>query len=372
MALLDRDLPEPSFIERDPGKVAQEMIAAYERASGKTLFPAQVERLLINQIAYRESLIREAIQDAAKLNLVRYSRGVLLDYLGENVGVSRLGAVPAQVMLRFTFSPAPISATLLPQGTEVEGRGLIFATTQPITVAAGTKTADVLAICGQPGVVGNGLLPGQISSLVAMPPGLTVASVENTRISEGGAEEEGDERFKARIVTAPETFSVAGSVEAYRFHAMSAHSDVVDVAVVSHTPGDVTLYPLLRTGLPGETIKAAVLSACSGEKVRPLNDMVMVADPVAVDYAIDARIVVRVTADAQLALAQVERAAREFRDARMKFGISIVQSQLIDALHVYGVHSVAIVQPSADLDLKPWEWPRCTQIKVAISGVAHG
>ena len=267
------------------------MIATYESLTGKTLYPAQVERLLIDLIAYRESLVREAFQDGAKLNLVRYSRGVILDNIGENVGVERVAAVAASVKLRFTFSPAPNIATVLPQGTEVEGGGVSFATAQAVTVGAGVAVVEVQATCTQAGVVGNGFVPGQIKTLVETPSGLVVASVENITTSEGGADEENDERLRERIVAAPETFSVAGSVEAYRFHAMSAHPDIVDVAVISHIPGDVTLYPLTSSGLPGEAIKAAVLATCSAEKVRPLNDQVMVADPVPVDYAIDVRVV---------------------------------------------------------------------------------
>lgn len=372
MSLLDRQLPEPDFIERDPAKITREMIATYESLTGKTLYPAQVERLLIDLIAYRESLVREAFQDGAKLNLVRYSRGVILDNIGENVGVQRVAAVAASVKLRFTFSPAPNIATVLPQGTEVEGGGVSFATAQAVSVAAGAATVEVLATCTQAGVVGNGFVPGQIKTLVGTPSGLVVTSVENITTSEGGADEESDERLRERIVAAPETFSVAGSVEAYRIHAMSAHPDIVDVAVISHIPGDVTLYPLTSSGLPGETIKAAVLATCSGEKVRPLNDQVMVADPVPVNYAIDVRVVLTRTADAALAQAQVEQAALDFRDNRVQFGTSIVRSQLIDALHVYGVYSITPVQPVADLDLEKWEWPRCTSIKVTVTGVAHG
>ncbi len=372
MSLLDRQLPEPDFIERDPAKITREMIATYEALTGKTLYPAQVERLLINLIAYRENLVREAFQDGAKLNLVRYSRGVILDFIGENVGVARVAAVAASVKLRFTFSPVPNVATVLPQGIEVEGGGVSFATAQATVVAAGAPAVEVLATCTQVGVIGNGFVPGQIKTLVLTPPGLTVASVENVSTSEGGADAESDERLKERIVAAPETFSVAGSVEAYRFHAMSAHPDIVDVAVISHTPGDVTLYPLVAVGLPGAAIKTAVLATCSGEKVRPLNDQVLVADPVPVDYVIDVQIVLNPTADATLAQAQAEKAAQEFSATRMQFGMSIVRSQLIDALHVYGVYSVTPVQPAADIDLAKWEWPRCTGIQVTVTGVAHG
>ena len=58
--------------------------------TGRTLYPAQVERLVIDLVAYRESLTREAIQDAGKQNLVSFARAPFLDYLGELLGVRRL------------------------------------------------------------------------------------------------------------------------------------------------------------------------------------------------------------------------------------------------------------------------------------------
>lgn len=45
-------LTEPDFIERDADKITTEMIAQYEAATGKTLYPAQAERLLIDLWAY--------------------------------------------------------------------------------------------------------------------------------------------------------------------------------------------------------------------------------------------------------------------------------------------------------------------------------
>lgn len=41
-------LTEPDFIERDADKITAEMIAKYEADTGKTLYPAQAERLLID------------------------------------------------------------------------------------------------------------------------------------------------------------------------------------------------------------------------------------------------------------------------------------------------------------------------------------
>ena len=46
-------LPEPNFIERNPEKITQEWIALYEEKTGKTLQPAQIERILIDVGVYR-------------------------------------------------------------------------------------------------------------------------------------------------------------------------------------------------------------------------------------------------------------------------------------------------------------------------------
>jgi phage-related baseplate assembly protein len=372
MSLLDRQLPEPQFIERDAEKITREAIAHYEELAGKTLYAAQVERLLINVLAYREKLVREGVQDAAKLNLVRYSRGIILDALGENVGVGRVAATHARATLRFTFDPSPALDTVLPQETRVStDNNVVFATTEPVTVSAGNTAIDVTAACEEAGVIGNGIAIGRVNTLLDTPPSLTVKAVQNLTVSEGGAEEESDERFRERIVLAPESFSVAGPSGAYRFHALTAHPAILEVAAVSLKGGEVTLYPRTAEGLPGEAVKAAVLAACNGEKMRPMCDTVTVDDPVPVDYAIEVELMLKRSADATTAQAEVERAARAFRDERTGFGVPIVRSQLIDALHVYGIYSVNPVEPAADVEPEAWEYPRCTGITIRVTGVSR-
>jgi phage-related baseplate assembly protein len=388
MSLLDRLLPEPEFVVRDPDAVTRQMVSQYEELTGKTLYPAQVERILVDVIAYRESLVREAIQDAAKLNLVRYSRAPILDYLGENIGVERLPASKAKTVLRFSFDPAPATGQVLPAGVVVQSGEVQFATDVALPVAAGSLTVDVSASCLEAGTKGNGFLAGQVRELVSEVAGLSVASVQNTTTTAGGSEEEDDEHLRERIVLAPEQFSNAGSVGAYRFHALSSHQDVIDVAVVGAEmavqngqlvstngipPGVVNLHPLTKAGLPSAAVKAAVLAACNADKVRPLTDYVRVYDPVQVDFAITAQLTLYTTADAVLALAEANKAAVAFRDRlQAKLGSDVVRTQLIQALHVYGVYAVALVAPANDVVLSSEKWAHCTAINITVAGTAQG
>src|SRR5579859_7368060 len=101
-------LPPPVFVNDadglDPNLILADMIAEFEAASGRTLQPAQVERLLINLYAYRESLVRNAIQYAGQQNLLAFAAFPMLDYLGQLLSVTRLPAQGASAVLQFTLA----------------------------------------------------------------------------------------------------------------------------------------------------------------------------------------------------------------------------------------------------------------------------
>ena len=58
-------LPEPNFIDRDPELITKEWVELYEKKSGKVLQPAQIERLMVDVGAYRETILRMKIQETA-------------------------------------------------------------------------------------------------------------------------------------------------------------------------------------------------------------------------------------------------------------------------------------------------------------------
>jgi phage-related baseplate assembly protein len=59
---------------------------------------------------------------------------------------------------------------------------------------------------------------------------------------------ESDDQFRARIVMAPEGWSTAGPIEAYEFHALSAHAGIKDVNVSSAGAGVVQVAVLSNVG----------------------------------------------------------------------------------------------------------------------------
>jgi len=368
-------LSEPiRLVDDDPLLITEELVRAYEAAAGKTLYPAQIERLFIDLMAYRETLVRGLINDVARQNLVAFARAPMLDFLGELVGVFRLPAQPARTTLRFTRPAAAATATLIPSGALIQAvPGLHFATTAAglIPAALGGQWVDLPALCETAGPVGNGFLPGQIREPLSLLPAAVTAA--NLSTSSGGSDPEGDDHLRERIRLGPEMFSTAGPRLAYRFAAMSASPLVLDVAVTSPTPGEVRLYPLTTTGLPTPEIKALVLAAASAEDVRPLCDQVSVADPVAMPFAVDAHLTLFADADAATTLARAEAALAAFcAEAAGGLGRDVVRSQLIAALSVPGVYRVHLVAPNADTVVPEHGWAHAVSQSLALAGVANG
>ena len=76
----------PIFFKYDTEAEEQKLVKRFEELTGKPLYPAQDERLLISLIEYKASLLVNKFNDAARLNLTRYSRGPILDCIGEMFG----------------------------------------------------------------------------------------------------------------------------------------------------------------------------------------------------------------------------------------------------------------------------------------------
>ena len=243
-----RQYPNISFVDTDTETLVNALIRSYERFTGRTLYPADPARLFILWIAEPEA---------------------------------------ARTKIKFTLSMERDTATVIPAGTRLSaGEEIVFATAEPLIIPAGSLTGEVAAVCQTTGEIGNGFIPGQITKLVDIFPYFQKA--ENTTESAGGADWESDAAFYARIRESMETFSTAGPLGGYEYHAKSASALIVDVKATSPEPGEVDVRVLLAGGeLPGEETLKAVSGVLNADKVRPLTDHVTVAAPETVPYDID-------------------------------------------------------------------------------------
>jgi phage-related baseplate assembly protein len=351
------------------------MIAQYETDTGKVLQPAQVERLVINMVAYREMVIRNAIQDAAKQNLVAFARAPMLDYLGELVGVTRTPALEATVLIRFNATTTAHSGIVIPAGTRVQTRDgkLVFATTADKSLPAGAGFGLATLRCQTAGDAGNGYAPADVNVILDPVAGISGVEQASSTPSGGGADEETDDQLRKRIKLAPDQFSVAGSKGAYRYYALSASADVIDVAVTSPNGGIVNVYLLTSAGLPSSQVKSLVSATLSADKVRPLTDTVQVLDPTPRSWSLNATIQLYPTADPSTTLAAAQAAAQAYADGvKAKLGKDVVPSQIVSALSVDGVYQVIVSSPSASVVVAENEFASATSVTVNLGSVVDG
>lgn len=361
-------LPEPSFIDRDVAAILQAMVADWEAATGTTLYPAQPERLDINNRAYREQLLRVAVQEAAKQNLLQYARFPMLDFLGRFHGVTRQPASSARTRLRFsTASPAalPILIPLGASASTSDGR-IQFRADAPVEIPAGQTSVTVTATASAAGSAANGFAPGQVSVLVASIPGVT--AVTNLDATTGGADIEGDEALRARIQAAPEKYSVAGPMGAYIWHAKSVRQDILDVAVRSPVPGDIEVAVLTAAGMPTPELLALVEERLNDRSVRPMCDRVIVRAPSRV--ALSVRVAVWLTQDADPVLLPAQaRAALDAwaADRQAGLGRDVIGSQIVRTVSGGGIYR-AIVQSPEDTVLGPMDWADIETVDLIVMG----
>lgn len=364
-------LPEPNFIERNPETITKEWVELYEKKSGKILQPAQIERLMVDVGAYRETILRMKIQETAKQNLLSYAPLDILEHIGEPLGVEKLLANCSVTELKFKVDEALDFDFVIEKGAEVETKdGLfIFQTTETVILKAGQTEVIAEASCETPGSASNNYIIGSINNLVT-PLGY-ISEVENVTISAGGADDEEAESLRERIRQAPEKFSNAGSRGAYRYHTLTAHQSIIDVAINSPSPGVVNIYPLTKDGNPNDEIINIVQKHLSDDKIRPLTDLVQVLSPTKTDFSIDATIYLYKDADITSVQTTINLKLNEYKiSLSEKLGKNVIQTQIIAILNsIYGVFKVDLKTPN-DIEISESEWANLVDFNIAIGGYA--
>ena len=360
-------------VNDSPEAVLAEMIADYEQRTGKTLQAAHIERLLINSFAYRETLLRQQVNEAYRQQHPRFAAGLMLDICGDDVNTPRLEASAARCTLRFTANQFT-DEVIIPIGTLVSVGDVAFSTIEQGSLSTARPQIDLQAVCTETGTRGNGWSVGQINSLQTTLTGARQISAQNITVPTGGSETESDDAYRERVLLAPESFSVAGSVGAYQYWARAVSPVICDVHVANaldssgaEIGGTVAVSILTKTGLPSQELISQVLAELSGEKKRPLCDTVVVDAPEVVDYRLNAELVLFTGANALEVKAQAQQAWASYETQRReKLGGDIVPLDMMNVLKVAGVYNVVLHEPSLRV-IKQNQWARCTSVNLTIA-----
>lgn len=353
--------PDISFVDTDTETLVNNLIMSYEAFTGRTLYPADPARLFILWIA--DIIIQERIiiNESAKQNVPRYAQGDYLDSLAEIFkDTERLQAQPATTVLRFYISAVQPSAQVIPTGTRATINGeIVFETTEAATIPPGSLYAEAAAQCittetdpltGKEvtiGTKGNGFVPGQISQIIDLFP--FYERVENTTVTDGGADRETDAAFYERLRDSMESFSTAGPLGAYVYWVKTASARITDVKPTSPEPGVVDIRVLLENGeIPDKQMIQIILDTINADRVRPLTDYVQVSAPDIVNYNIDVTYYIPTQSESSTALIQqnIKTALENYKKWQSeKMGRDINPSKLSEMLMGAGIKRVEIRSP---------------------------
>ena len=200
-------------------------------------------------------------------------------------------------------------------------------------------------------------------------PGFLVSGIGASML---GSDVENDDRYRSRIQLAPESYTCAGPIGAYRHHALRVHQDIAEAAVWSPKPGHVDVRPVMSGGeLPSADVLEAVRRALSADDVRPLTDTVTVQAPELVTY--DVRLTWYLTRTQEPLLdtvrGRVSAAVERYRLwQRSMPGRDILPLRLCSLLEQAGVRRVELASPVYQ-PLKGYQLAREGEISVTFGGI---
>lgn len=201
---------------------------------------------------------------------------------------------------------------------------------------------------------------------------------------------ESDGRLRARIQTALEAWTTAGSRGSYEYHILSASPAVLDVYIdrplfersagTSFTlstrytarlaepmPGDVAITVLIDTSADSAAVLAQIGLALDADTVIPITDRPTLMLAEELQYEVVAELYTYPGPSAQPIVEAAQAALATYTREHYRLGHDIALSGLYGAAHQAGVQRV-VLNLTQDLRVEPWQVARCTSINVTIRG----
>ena len=349
--------PDISFIdnltlEESMKKAKEWYISHYKEITGEdiSLHDTDEEKILLDAISYIFYQAAQYVDNAGKMNLLKYSMDGFLDNIAARHGVTRIEAQPAKVSEKFTLTEAQATDYTIPEGTRVSGSNLddlYFAVDSDTVIPAGETEVICACTCTTAGEDGNGLEVGALDELVDTLP--YIDEVTNVTASDGGADEEDDDALAERIFLSPSTYSTAGTEDSYVYHVKSASTLVNDVSVSSPEPCYVTITITSKTGMPSTELINIVTAYLNDPVRKVLSDRFTVVAPTAVSF--DVELTYYISYDNQkyeeTIKAQVEQAINDYIGWQTtKIGRNINPSKLMQLVMEAGANRAVITYPT--------------------------
>lgn len=336
------DANELHYLTYDEDEIWSEMSLAYIQAGGDILYPGDEKEMLLRGVQQIMMQAFAGIDNALRMDTLRYAVRDYLDVYGEKRNCYRIQAQAAKAIVSITANATGSPSTLY-AGTAMTQDGSIFWTLDEdiyLTGFAETVTAAITA--STKGAVGNGLLTGMEMGMVVK--NEAVSSVVVASDAGGGQNAEDDETYRERIREYGLNAITTGPAEQYRRAAMEVSSEIVDAVALNGGAGNVEVYLLPASDQGTAALIAAVEDALRADYVRPLTDNVTVDLATAKEYTLNIEYAVY---SGQNVSAAISEAVNEYKDWQNKsIGRAFNPDRLKALLYQAGCNRVEIGEGS--------------------------
>ena len=279
------DNSELHYLTYDPEEVWNEMIINYVNAGGDILYPGDEKEMLLRSVQADIVQIFAAVDNALRMQTLRYAVGPYLDVIGELRSCERILASPARATVTITTN-ATGKTDVLQAGDTMTADGMVFyALVEDFILTGYQQTETVEVVCTEEGSIGNGLTAGAEMGLSISNEGINSIIVATD--ASGGNEEEEDDVYRDRIREYGLASITTGPYQQYEAVAKAVSSEIVDARALNLTGGSVGVYLIFAHQTGKQAIMNAVLAALSPDDVRPLTDSVSVLEATDVEYILD-------------------------------------------------------------------------------------
>jgi phage-related baseplate assembly protein len=279
------DNTELHYLTYDPDAIWDEMIYNYVTAGGDILYPGDEKEILLRSVLADVVQIFAGVDNALRMQTLRYAVGDYLDLLGELRGCERIAASAATATVTIT-TYATGKTDVLEAGTTMTADGeQFYELVEDFAMTGYQQTATVQVRAVREGSAGNGLLAGAQMQLAVTNTG--VDSILVATDASGGNEEEDDDTYRDRIREFGLASITTGPEQQYEAAAKAVSSEILDAEAINLGAGKVGVYVILASDTGAAAILQAVADALTAEDVRPLTDQVSVHRATDIRYTLN-------------------------------------------------------------------------------------
>ena len=327
---------ELHYVAYDPDEVWNEMIYNYVEAGGDVLYPGDEKEMLLRSVQEDIVQVFAGIDNALRMQTLRYAVGDYLDVIGEKRGCERIAATAAAATVSITTNATGEAGTLA-AGTVMTADGEVFyALDEDIALTGYQQTVTATITATAAGSAGNGLTVGAEMVLYIGNP--AIYRIEVTAAATGGTEAEDDETYRERIREHTLTAVTTGPARQYEAAAEAANTSVIDAKALRGGAGEVNVYLIIDDDATAAGIISEVTAALSADDVRPLTDSVTVSEAAAISYVLNVQYASDGSSSVTSAVAEAVTDYQEWQDDEI--GRAFNPDRLVAALYQAGATRV--------------------------------